>query len=117
MEKVEQRDKLVIEHLKAVNVDPNAPAEEQQVSLPTITFEAGEKNTSYVSMMAKIEQKEKERAERAEEFKRDAAIEEIALSEANKAQVEARKRELDDMLANMQKLESEFDDLDDEFDD
>ena len=29
MEKVEQRDRLVIEHLKAVNVDPNAPAEEQ----------------------------------------------------------------------------------------
>ena len=116
MEKVEQRDRLVIEHLKAVNVDPNAPAEEQQISLPTIKDDAGEKNTNYVSIMAQIEQKEKERAERQEEFKREGDGEEITLSDANQAQVEARKKELDAMLANMQLMESEFDELDEEFD-
>ena len=68
-------------------------------------------------MLAKIEFKEKERAERQEEFKRDAAIEEIALSEVNRAQVEARKKELDAMLADMQQDESDFDELDEEFDD
>lgn len=67
-------------------------------------------------MLAKIEFKEKERAERQEEFKRDAAIEEIALSEVNRAQVEARKKELDAMLADMQQDESDFDELDEEFD-
>ena len=66
--------------------------------------------------MAQIEQKEKERAERQEEFKREGDGEEITLSDANQAQVEARKKELDAMLANMQLMESEFDELDEEFD-
>lgn len=66
--------------------------------------------------MAQIELKEKELEEREEGFKREAALEGIRLSDFNQAQVETRKKELEVMLANMQQLESEFDEIDQEFD-
>ena len=66
--------------------------------------------------MDEIEQKEKLLREKEEEFKEE-AYEEIKLSEVNQAQVDNRKIELEAMLANMQKLEAEFDELDADFDD
>lgn len=66
--------------------------------------------------MAQIELKEKELEEREEGFKREAALEGIRLSDFNQAQVETRKKELEVMLENMQQLESEFDEIDQEFD-
>ena len=45
------------------------------------------------------------------------AYEEIKLSDDKQAQIDNRKKELEAMLANMQMLESEVDELDAEFDD
>ena len=66
--------------------------------------------------MDEIEQKEKLLRQKEEEFKEE-AYEEIKLSEINQAQVDSKKVELEAMLANMQKLEAEFDELDADFDD
>ena len=45
------------------------------------------------------------------------AYEEIKLSDDKQAQVDTRKLELEAMLANMMKMDSEFDELDAELDD
>ena len=66
--------------------------------------------------MEQIEEKERERAEKEQVFKEE-AYEEIKLSDDKQAQVDARKKELEAMLANMQEMESEFDDFDTNFDD
>ena len=51
------------------------------------------KNSDYVDLMAQIEAKEKELAQKEEEAMRE-AYEHIELTEGNKAQAEARKLEL-----------------------
>ena len=50
--------------------------------------------------MEQIEEKERERAEKEQVFKEE-AYEEIKLSDDKQAQVDARKKELEAMLANM----------------
>lgn len=47
----------------------------------------------------------------------DSVHSEVKLSDDRQAKVNDRKKELEAILAGMQKLESEFDDLDDDFDD
>ena len=66
--------------------------------------------------MEEIEAKELLLAKKENEFK-EGAFEEIKLSDDNQAQVDKRKKELEAMMANMQLMESEFDDIEDDFDD
>ena len=70
--------------------------------------------------MKDIEEKEKLLEQMETDFKSEALeeirLEEIRLSEENTAKVDTRKKELEAMLAQMQKMESEFDELDAGFD-
>ena len=66
--------------------------------------------------MEQIEEKERERQAKEEKFNED-AYEEIELSDDKQAQVDVRKKELEAMLASMAEMESEFDDIDADFDD
>ena len=100
-----------------MNIDPEAPPEEESkfgFQLPQI--EPGMQNSDYVSLMAQIEAKEKELAEKEKEAMHE-AYEHIELTEENQAAAEARKKELQKMLASMQEFDSEFDELDKELDD
>lgn len=115
MEKANVRERQIIDQLKAVGIDPTAPREEQKMSVLS-SSEQPESNTDYVSIMEQIEIKERLLAQKEQEFKAE-AYEEIKLSDDNQAQVDKRKKELEAMLAGMQQLESEFDDLDQDFDD
>ena len=77
-----------------MDIGPEAPPEEESkfgFQLPQI--EAGMKNSDYVDLMAQIEAKERELAQKEEEAMRE-AYEHIELTEGNKAQAEARKLEL-----------------------
>lgn len=65
--------------------------------------------------MEEIEAKELLRVQKENEYKEESK--EIKLSDDKQAQVDNRKKELEAMIANMQKMESEFDDIQDDFDD
>ena len=115
MEKANVRERQILDQLKAVGIDPTAPREEQKMSVLS-SSEQPESNTDYVSIMEQIEIKERLLAQKEQEFKAE-VYEEIKLSDDKQAQVDKRKKELEAMLAGMQQLESEFDDLDQDFDD
>ena len=66
--------------------------------------------------MEQIEEKERLRDQKNEEFMQESAIEKIKLSSDKQAQVDDKNAKLQAILANMQALESEFDELDAEFD-
>ena len=114
MQKANEREQQILEQLKAIQIDPTAPAEEAKV-VPLAQLQP-EQNSRYLSIMEEIEQKELLLAQKEQEFKQE-AYEEIKLSDDNQAQVDTRKKELEAMLANMQHLESQFDELDADFDD
>lgn len=94
MRKADERQRQIADQLRAMDIDPEAPPEEESkfgFQLPQI--EAGMKNSDYVDLMAQIEAKERELAQKEEEAMRE-AYEHIELTEGNKAQAEARKLEL-----------------------
>ena len=70
--------------------------------------------------MKEIEEKERKLEQMESEFKTEALeeirLEEIRLSEEKQGQVDTRKKELEAMLASMQEMEKEFDELDAGFD-
>ena len=79
------------------------------------TEKNSQSNTTYLSIMEEIEAKELLRVQKENEYKEESK--EIKLSDDKQAQVDNRKKELEAMIANMQKMESEFDDIQDDFDD
>ena len=66
--------------------------------------------------MKDIEDKERQLEQMESEFKTNAReeirLEEVRLSEEKQAKVDNRKQELEAMLASMQEMEKEFDELD-----
>ena len=60
-------------------MDPATAKEEELKVVPKAEYQA-EKNTTYLSIMEQIEEKERQRAEKEQEFKED-AYEEIKLSD------------------------------------
>ena len=66
--------------------------------------------------MKDIEEKERQLEQMESEFKTNAReeirLEEVRLSEEKQAKVDNRKQELEAMLASMQEMEKEFDELD-----
>ncbi len=61
--------------------------------------------------MEKIEEKER-LLEQKEELSIQNSYKDIKLSDEKQAKVDKKKKELEEMLANMLKLESEFDEID-----
>ena len=104
MQEEEERERLIQEKLKAIQTSaeqqPTEIDEEDLKVAVQAQYQVIEKNTTYLTLMEQIEEKERERAEKEQVYKEE-AYEEIKLSDDKQAQVDARKKELEAMLANM----------------
>ena len=96
----------------AASTTPNATQSRQLAHVSSSIS----KNSTYQEIMKDIEEKERQLEQMESEFKTNAReeirLEEVRLSEEKQAKVDNRKQELEAMLASMQEMEKEFDEID-----
>ena len=140
LEKANDRERQILEQLQALGIDPRqnkAAAAEGDLSQAlqrggalescarnsrhnALESSSLSKNSTYQEIMRDIEEKERQLEQMESEFKANAReelrLEEVRLSQEKQAKVDNRKQELQAMLASMQEMEKEFDELDAGFD-
>ena len=114
MRKADEREQQILMQLRAINIDPTT--EEQSFARHfKAKHEPDHVKMHHEKLLREIAEQEALLKEKEDQF-REEAYEEIRLSEEKQALVDARNQQLRTILASMQELEAEVDDLDADFD-
>ena len=106
----------MLEQLRALdcNVGRAGQTEETLQAVSDLKQVNERQTDQYMSLVDEIERKEKLLQEKEREFIEEAR--EVVLSSERQQQVDKRKQELEEVLKGMMALESQFDEIDKEFD-